>query len=86
MGGNTPRIEVSSAFRSPNSFFPLRPSGSSRMIEASQLETAVAARGTISPAGARDEKGEKNDAGCPSPDPSLLIYGYTYVRGLIVMG
>ena len=30
---------------------PLRPSGSSRMVEASQLETAVAARSILAPAG-----------------------------------
>ena len=61
-----PRIEVGSIFRSPRSFLPLRPGGSSRMIEASQLETAVAAgRNYLPPAGPRGEKDQKPKSGAP---------------------
>ena len=64
---DAPSIEMGSIFRSPWSFLPLRPSGSSMMVETSQLGTAVPARRSmLSPAGPRGENGEKNTAGCPS--------------------
>ena len=68
---------------------PLRPSGSSRMVEASQLETAVAARSSLSPAGLRGEKGEIHNAECPSAPPQIrvyvLIYGTRIIRRHTVM-
>ena len=44
---DAPRIEVGSFLVRQRSFVPLRPSGSSRMVEASQLEKAAAARRSI---------------------------------------
>ena len=68
------------------SFVPLRPSGSSRMVEVSQLETAVAARRSIlAPAGPPWRKGLKKQSRVPLlRSERVRIYRpCSIIRGLI---
>ena len=70
-----PRTEAGSIFRPPRSVLPLRPSGSSRMFEASQLKMTVAARSTLSPAAPRGEKGKKKQSRVPLLSPKMSADG-----------
>ena len=67
-------------------FVPLRPSGSSRMVEASQLETEVAARRiAIFPAGSPWRQGRKKQSRVPLLTSELCTDIWLHVRGLKVM-
>ena len=83
---DAPRIEVGSIFLSPRSFLPLRPSGSSRMIEASQLETGAATQKYSFAGGPPWRKRRKSQSRVPLLRPEyILIYRTLIIRRLIVM-